>query len=160
MGYEQYMGLTGGLRKKPSYLGDYIKSYAQQTLYPMAEAKREKEQFDKQQAWEKEKADTTEAREREYMGLTDTYNKQVLAQQEQQRLSNEAFQNKSLEQSANLAQQQRDFAEKQNRTSNIISGANLGVSAVSALNDLGYDVVGGVGDLFKKGFDAISSWWG
>jgi len=159
----QYMGLTGGLKKRPAYLGNYIKNYASQYLYPAAEAAREKEQFEKNQAWEREKADKTEARERESMGLTKTYNEKLLEQQSdlasQQRLANERMQEQALKQNAELARKQQEFADRQNKISNITAGANLGISAVSALDDLGYDVIGGIGGLFKKGFDAISSWF-
>ena len=156
------MAATTG-RKKPIGLADYYKNYASQYLTPYYSLKADKDAEANRMAFEKETADKTAALKEKEMSLYAQSEADQLTQArdiaEKNRLSSEAFAKKEREMTSAATDAQRAYQKKQDTISNVISGAGLAVSGASALSDMGYDVVGGIGGILKSGLKAISGWF-
>ena len=150
-------------RKKPLGLADYYKNYATQYLTPYYSLKADKDAEDARMAFEKKTAGDTAALKEKEMSLYAKSEAEQLAQAkdiaDQSRMSQEAMARKQRELTTSATDAQRAYQKKQDKTSNIISGAGLAISGLGAAKDLGYDVLGGIGGLLKSGLSSISGWF-
>ena len=147
------MAATTG-RKKPIGLADYYKNYASQYLTPYYSLKADKDAEASRMAFEKETADKTAALKEREMGLYAQSEADQLAQAkdiaDKNRASSEALAKKQREMTTLATDAQRAYQQKQDKVSNVLSGAGLAVSAVGALKDTG---------LLDSAIKAISGWF-
>ena len=147
------MAATTG-RKKPIGLADYYKNYASQYLTPYYSMKADKDAEDARMAFDKKTADDTAALKEREMGLYAKSEADQLAQArdiaDKSRLSSEAMAKKQREMTTLATDATRAYQKKQDKVSNVLSGAGLAVSAVGALKDTG---------LLDSAIKAISGWF-